>query len=315
MRFETRSFLVLVLALVVGLSMINFLSVAYVRTILEDSLEKDIDRIYRLYVMSPNTSLPDHIRIGRKPTPPEGFRVVRYTGKHFIFLKEDYLQERLKNFSVFLLMWEALLVMALVLIFHRVVVRYLRREQEAKDMMSILLLALTHRLGNFLSVQKVNLELIERSTASDRLKESVRRLERHYRRTLEVLEDLREGHGTDPVRVNLTSVIDKVVKSIPVPEGVTLKIRTSPAQVRVNPVYVEVLITSLVENAFRYARSKVYIKLCRGKKGPVFVVRNDIKAHSGGSGMGLQIVKFITKKIGAEVRFRIKDHFTAVVVF
>jgi signal transduction histidine kinase len=316
MRFETRALIVLTLALVLGLSMINFLSVAYLRLVLEDSLEREIDKVYRLYVLGSQTAIPDHIKVSGDPLPPEGFQVVRYTGKHFIFVREGYIQERLKNFSAFLLLWEALLVITLVVIFQRVVVRYLRREREVKDLTGILLLTLTHRIGNFLSVQRVNLELLERSPALDRLKESLRRLERHYRRTLDILEDLREGQGLEPVRIDLREAVERVLGSVPLREEVRVRLKLSKVHVNANPVYMEILLTSLIENALRYARTKVYIKLCRGKKNrPILVVRNDVRPHGGGSGMGLQIVKFITHKMGIEVRYRVKDHFTAVVRF
>lgn len=312
MRFETKALLLLVFALVVGLSAVNFLSVAYLKFVLQDSLEKEIDRVYRLYLLG-YSDLPDHIRVGEKPIPPEGFKVARYTGKHFIFLKEGYTEERLRDFSFFLLMWEAILVIVTVVLFQRVVVRYIRREQEVKDLMSILLLAITHRIGNFISAQKVNLELLEEDPVLDRLKESVRRLERDYRRTLEVLEELKEGHGTEPEVVDLKVLVERVIRSLPVPEGIELKLRLSQAKVRANPVYLEIMVSSLLENALRYANSVVHVRLCG--KGPLLVIRNDVRTHTGGSGMGLQIVKFVARRIGAEVRFRIRNRFTAVVVF
>ncbi len=315
MRFEVRTLAFLTVALVLGLSMINFLSVAYLRAVLEDSLEREVERVYRLYVLGQKEAVPEHLRVSRSPVPPDGFRVIRYTGKHFIFLKEGYLEERIKNFSVFLLMWEALLVMVLVVLFQRVVVRYLRRERDMRDLTSILLLTLTHRIGNFLSVQRVNLELLDRSPALDRLKESLRRLERHYRRTLDILEDLKEGQGTEPAKVDLKSALESVLRSVPVREDVRVRTRLYRVHVQTNPIYLEILLSSLIENAFRYARSRVYIKLCRDKGRPVLVVRNDVKAHTGGSGMGLQIVRFVSRKMGAEVRYRIKSHFTAVVRF
>ncbi|MDQ7038254.1 MAG: hypothetical protein Q9N26_03520 [Aquificota bacterium] len=315
MRFETRAFTVLVITLVIGLSMINFLSVLYLRLVLEESLEGEIDRVYRLYTLGSGVHVPDHLRISTNPVPPEGFRVVRYTGKHFIFLREGYLRDKLRNFSVFILMWEALLVMVLIVIFQRVVVRYVRREGEVKDITGILLLALTHRIGNFLSVQKVNLELLGGSPALERLKESVRRLERDYRKTLDFLEDLKEGHGLEPERIDLKEAVEKIVSSMPVREGVRVKLRLSRVYIYANPVYTDILLTSLIENALRYARTKVYIKVCGGTNRPVLVIRNDVRSHTGGSGMGLQIVRFITRRMGAQVRYRIKDHFTAVVRF
>ena len=315
MRFETKALAVIVVSLVIGLSMINFLSVLYLRLLTEDYLEREIDRVYRLYTLNAGVRVPEYLRISENPVPPEGFRVIRYTGKHFIFLREDYIRDRLRNFSVFILMWEALLVMALIVIFQRVVVRYMRREREIKDLTGILLLTLTHRIGNFLSVQRINLELLEKTPALERLKESVRRLERDYRKTLDILEDLKEGQGLEPERVDLKEAVERTVSSLPVREGVRVRMRLSRVYVHTNPVYMDILLSSLIENALRYAKTKVYIKVCEGENGPVLVIRNDIRSYDGGSGMGLQIVRFVTRKIGAEVRYRVKDHFTVVVRF
>lgn len=314
MRFETKAIAILTATLVVGLSAINFLSVVYLKMALEGTLEREIDMAYKLYVLN-RIEPPEYISIKESPTPPEGYRVAVYTGRHFIFVKEGHVEGRLKGLAISLLLWEVLLVTAVLILFRKVVINYIRREKEARDIMNILLLALTHRIGNFLSVQKVNLELLEDSPQVERLRESVKGLEEHYSRTLRVLELLGKGQGLEPVRVDIEAFLKKILRSFELPGGVKVRVRTSKAYARVNPVYLEILLTSLIENAFRYSKSRVYVRLCGGNGRPLLIVRNDVKEHRGGSGMGLQIVRFTADKMGAKVRFRVRDRFTAVVVF
>ncbi len=314
MRFETKAFTVLAVTLVVGLSVINFLSVVYLKIVLEEALNREVDMAYKLYALN-NLEPPEYIKIKESPTPPEGYRVAVYTGRHFIFVEEGYVQKKLKSFAVSLLIWEVLLVISVLILFRKVVINYIRREKEVKDIMNILLLAITHRIGNFISAQKINLELLEDSPAVNRLRESVKGLEEHYSRTLGILELLGKGQGLEPVRVDLEAFLRKVIRSLHIPEGVRVRVRTSKVYIKTNPVYLEILLTSLIENALKYARSRVYVRLCNGERRPLLIVRNDVREHSGGSGMGLQIVKFTAEKMGASVRFRVRDRFTAVVVF
>jgi len=90
MRFEYRILLLLSL---------NFLSLVYLRDLVEERVREEA-RIYsKLLLYNRTERLPEHIRISETPLPLRGYSLILYTGKHYIFVREDYVKSRLLVFS------------------------------------------------------------------------------------------------------------------------------------------------------------------------------------------------------------------------
>lgn len=313
MRYETKVFIAILLVVAVGLSIVNFLGLTYLRLALEEGLEREINYLKRLY---PQVGTPPHIVISEDPLPPEGFTVSAYTGKYFIFLKKDYVKDRLRGLAFLLLLWDAFLIISLSLLLRRTLLRYMGRERELKDLFHALLMTVTHRIGNFISVQKLNVELLGEDRRALRLRESLRKLEGDYTRLLETLLNIQRGGEVGKERLDIRSLVVSTLSGNRKEVRLILNLREG-VFVDMNPIYGEILIQSLLENALKYARSFVHVKLCRTKDDrPLLLIRNDRKSTAeGGSGMGLQIVNFLASKMGVRVSYRVRGCFTAIVEF
>ncbi len=317
MKFETKVLLSFIATIVAGFSIVNFLSVVYLKLLIDEQLNKEIKYIHKLYKFNPNIKLPEYILISREPNTPNGYEIIDYTGEYFIFVKKDHIQGKLKNFSLFLFLWESVFIVALVLTFYRVIWVYLKKEQNMKDMFRILLLAFTHRLGNFLSIQRINLELLEETKAVDRLKSNLKKLNTEYEKLLTSIVKIQEGSGLGKERINLRERISDIVDREVRGRDIRLILDLRDAYVSLNPLYTDILLSSLVENSFKYAQTYVHIKLCLSKKGkPVLIIRNDFRSvQEGGTGIGLQIVRFVSQKLGVSLRYKIKKTFTVILEF
>ncbi len=317
MRFEYRVLILLSLVIVGGFTFMNFVSLAYVKEVVEEHLRTQARTYSKLLLYNRAEKIPGYMRISETPTPVEDYSIILYTGKHYVFVRNDYVKEKITRFALSLLLWEAGLVVMILSLFYLTLIRNLRNEREVSDLMNVLLLSLTHKLGNFIASQKVNLELIEDSPPKERLRRSLVDLERSYHRTFTLLETLQRERNVREEKVDLKSIVEEAV-SHHTEQGRDLRFSSvkSVPPIRTNPVYVELLISLLLENAVKYSRRTVHVKLCRSRKGrPVLFIRNDIGSRSGGTGVGLQIVRFIADKIGAELRIRIRDRFTVVTTF
>ncbi len=317
MRFEYRILLLLSLVIACGFTFINFLSLVYLRDAVEEQLREEA-RIYsKLLLYNRTEKLPEHMRISETPLPLKGYSLILYTGKHYVFVREGYVRNRLLGYALSLFFWEAGLVIVLLSLFYLTLVRNLRTERELTDLLNVMLLSLTHRLGNFIASQKVNLQLLGESPPARRLRLSLEDLERSYHRTFNLLETLRREKNVREERVNMVEVVRSAFSTL---EGDGRKLRLDVPSgelfVRTNPVYIELLVSLLLENALKYSKSLVHVKLCRTKEGkPLLLIRNDVGERAGGSGIGLQIVRFIAQKLGADLRIRVRRSFTVLVVF
>lgn len=317
MRFEYRILLLLSLVIVCGFTFINFLSLVYLRDLVEERVREEA-RIYsKLLLYNRTERLPEHIRISETPLPLRGYSLILYTGKHYIFVREDYVKSRLLGYALSLFFWEAVLVIMLLSLFYLTLVRNLRTERELTDLLNVMLLSLTHKLGNFIASQKINLQLLGESPPAQRLRLSLEDLERSYHKSFTLLETLRRDRNVRKERVDVVEVVRNAFSTLGEEDR---KFRFDAPSgglfVKANPVYVELLISLLLENAFKYSRSLVHVKLCRTREGkPLLLIRNDVRDRTGGSGIGLQIVKFIAEKLEADLRIRVRRSFTVLIVF
>ncbi len=308
MSEERKYLLWLVLILVAGFTVINTLSVMALKISLENELYVTANALRRALITD-RTVLPYPFKISERPE--EGFIIVVYKDGFFILVDENYIPERLKNFATVLVLWEGVFILFILLLFRRTVLLYIKREKDIRYLLNLLLLALTHRLGNFLSVVKLNLELMEDSKPKERIISSTEKLEEDYKKAVEVLESLSKGYGLGSRIVNVKEVVEELLKGSDHRQDIRLMVKLEDTLVRANPIYLEILVGSVIENSLKYAISFVHIKLCGG----LLVVRNDFGSVKEGSGMGLKIARFAAQILGFDLRIKYRNRFTVFVNF
>jgi len=64
--------------------------------------------------------------------------------------------------------------------------------------------------------------------------------------------------------------------------------------VEVNPIDFEDLAYNLLSNAVKHSKSKIHVKICKGKSNVLIAVRNDrVEKEKEGMGLGMEIMKSI----------------------
>lgn len=91
-----------------------------------------------------------------------------------------------------------------------------------------------------------------------------------------------------------------------------LKLSLQDILVNLDRLAIETILFLIFDNAFKYSKNKIHIKLCH--KG--IAVRNDFAELGKGSGVGLQIVDYLAKKSGYALKYRAKgEHFLLTLKF
>jgi len=316
MKFETKILGLLVIALVVSFSVINATSVVYIRSIIEDSLINEAYLYSKLLLYNKDERYPDYFFISEEPLLKEDFKIIAYTGRHYVSVKNKYIEKKLSSYITFILFWEAGSIITLLLVFYYTNYRYLKKERTNKELLNLVLMALTHRLGNFLAVHKVNIELITQRKLQERLKRSISILENTYNSAIETMEALRSGQEEPREYINLPQVLLEIAVLYGDTTDKSVKLQVnSGISIKANSTYLRMLIDTLIDNAIKYSESRVYVRLLRYKGKNLLVVRNDIgeREISAGSGMGLRIAKYICEQLNFKIKIKTRKTFTVAV--
>lgn len=227
-------------------------------------------------------------------------------------LKREYVEERFQDYVKNVLLWEFLLVLSFMLILYKVIDRMTRQEREYRDFLELILLTISHKFGNFLAVQKGNIEILKLSNdpkALERLEKSYNYLQEDFHRVLESITQFKELSYSKE-KINIRELIEKSL-SLVSPE-VNLKLKLRDISINANRQMFENIVFPIIENAFKYSEGGVQIRL--GEK--YLAIRNKITSGEKGSGVGLKIAQALAKKQGFHLLSRGKgDYFIVLLKF
>ena len=214
---------------------------------------------------------------------------------HFSSLKEwGSAYDELSFFLTQLFLWELVLVLVVSYVFFQLLRRYKRHKEEAADFQSLLLQAVSHKLGNFLAAQRVDLELVRNSgsqSALARLEKGSSFLERDFRHIIRVIRDYRfeETEGED---LDLAAIARGALDQLHPEMDGKMRLRLRPAPLRGARQEVETAVFLLLENAARYSGSRVYLRSGQVEETSYLFIHNDVAATAAkGTGVGLSIVE------------------------
>jgi len=313
MRFELKVLVSFTLLVFVELSMINVYTLLILKEELESSLFKEIEALVN------KTS--DHLIVSPKPIEDTNFTLKTYLDDVFVYVKKGYLQERLRTLTISLLVWEFVVVVTVILLAYMLIRRFYSVEKDRRDFLNLLLLSITHRLGNFLAVQRVNLEILgrcENASAVERMLSQTDKLRKDFDRTVYFMERIQRDDEVSKEVVSVRPVLLETTEGYLEVYGRPLKVILHVEDLRIytNPDYFISVIDIVMENAVKYADSFVHIKSFVGRRHLCIAVRNDIGKTVEGRGVGVQIAKYIMGKLGGDLRIRIRGGFyTTVLIF
>ncbi len=217
-----------------------------------------------------------------------------------------------------LFIWETAIILTLILIFYKTIIKYIKKEEKIKKFLELMLLTITHKLGNFLSIYRVNIEILKERCnikALQRLENAYTIIEKDFSIATKTLKKLtvREKEIKD---INLKNKILEILSLF----GQSLKdkkmyLSLKDTRIKIDEEDLENIIFTVIENVVKYSKTKIHIKLCSTNGYIVVAVRNDFQDVSKGSGVGLRLVEFLIQQYKGELKTRAKKDFLTVLIF
>jgi len=289
---------------------LNVAAIALYKAELTERLQEQVDLHLELFRKGIRP-LPPYIILS--DVPVQGSSLLLYNpsfeGK-IVFVDASIFQRRLRDFSLSLFLWEAALVLGLSYVLYRLLGRYLKERERTRESLELLLLALSHRLGNMLAAQRVNIEILRERydpEVLDRLERSYHFIEGQFRETMELVRLLPKGEGED--LLDLREIVRKVLEPIGDQlEGKEVKVTLKSFSVKAPRTELEVAVQLLVENAIKYSEKWVKISGQKTKEGWELVIENDLASGvPSGSGLGLELARRLVKKFGGDIETAERD--------
>lgn len=216
--------------------------------------------------------------------------------------KGDFIEQKFQEYVKNLLLWQSLLVLSLMLVLYKVIYRMLKHEKNYKDFLELILLLISHKFGNFLASVRGNIEILKIShdrKALDRLEKSYNFLQEDFQKIQNSITHFKEISDTKE-KINLKEVIEKDLSLIAPLTKVILNLKD--ISITANRYAVENIVFSLIENAVKYSKSMIQIRLSKN----CLAIRNDIAETEHGSGVGLKITEALAKREGFKLNCRAK---------
>jgi signal transduction histidine kinase len=296
LSFQTKLFIIFALIIVLIFSVINFVTLYFFKEEQQRHFEETLSLYQKILEKDKNYPLPLHIK--------------RYGDE--LIIDQNYFDERFKKYSKTVLLWESLLVLVLMFLFYRILSILSKKEIEYEEFLKLLIFVISHKIGNFLSVMETNLEILKikpENRVIERIQNSCNILNEEITKTIQTVKKL-PSYKSKKQSVNLKDIVLEILKQFE-PKHI-LKLSLQDIFVNLDRVAIETILFLIFDNAFKYSKNKIHIKLCH--KG--IAVRNDFAELGKGSGVGLQIVEYLAKKSGYTLKYRAKgEHFLLTLKF
>jgi len=310
MKFKTKVIISVILSLVVGLSVLNFVSFTLLKKEVESRILKEVELYALLY--EKKEKLPPYIVISQGTILSENLKpVLKKNGKIF-WIDIRYPEKRLKKIALTFFLWETVLLLILSIVTTWILNNYLRKEREIKEYLKLFLLILTHKLGNFLSLQKVNLEILKQKCSEEKV---LQRMEEGYsvlkRDLFNILDKIKNfSTETSKKEVNIADIVNRILNNLPEATYKKFSLSLKPALFIIDPNDAESLVFFLIENALKYSQSAVKIRSGTFKGKSYLIICNNISNKTSfqkGKGLGLELVKLICKRYNLKLKIKSKE--------
>lgn len=308
MHVGTRVIILFIVIGVFGLFVFNIAIVSYFENNMAEVIADAVAPYAKMSESERRAHPLDFIVVSHQPlnrsdlVAVEGMQEGRY-----YYIRRPYIRQRLNSFGIIVFGLESALFLSLVLFTYVSVARFVRDIEGKERFLDLLLLSFNHKIGNFLSTLKLNVEILKTSPADndciDRIEQTCTRIEADVKRTLKM-------SATDYVNisevVNVAEVIDKMVYCF-APElsarHLTLDLHSVSTLMAYNDL--EDILYNLIDNAIRYSVTTISIRLRVVNRHVCLYIRNDIAPSAyKGTGLGKEITLRILHRYRADMRTR-----------
>ncbi len=217
---------------------------------------------------------------------------------------------RIRDFAVNLFLWELVSILSIVYLFLNLLSIHEKHKQETQVFLRIILQAVSHKFGNFLAGQKINLALFKefrKEEDLENLEMSLGVMESDLSQVLRLIENF-QAVSEAPEVVEISTLAAELLDEYSCIFGRRcVKFRASKVRIRFSCLKLRVILSILFENAFRYSARNVRCRVgVSGRKFYIFI-SNDLAPNPPGStGLGFHIIKDLIRKNGPELKVRKK---------
>lgn len=287
--------------LFVGLSAINIISISVYRHSLTAIFTHYLETEIKLKQYNRRHLLPEYIKVSSKPILNSNWMPYPQTinGKQ-VYVNWRPVYQEIKEFAFLLFLWEVVLVLALTFLFYKLLWVHLKEREENRNFLEMLLLAVSHKLGNFLAAQRLNLEILKEKYSL----KAVKRLEigystalKDFRHILRIIKNFKT-HLRKKEKINLKTLIEDILVAFKEElQKKSLKLHLVPTEIYAVKAEIETIFYILIENAVKYAQTVVFINLTPQNKTISFMIKNDINPMvPKGSGLGLNLAQRLARE-------------------
>ncbi|QWR76395.1 sensor histidine kinase [Candidatus Magnetomonas plexicatena] len=314
--------IVFIVVSVVWFSVLNFVSVTYFRKTLEGILLDKLSVTIRQYKQN-TACVPEYIVATDKHIPEKSLTLLTEESvngtRTYFYVKRIYFEDKIKDFAIIVFGIESSLFLSLILITYLIVSRFVRESENSGRFLNLLLLSFNHKIGNFLSILKVNIEILRENPcekrATERLFSTTEKIEADLKRTFKML---REKGKTVNENVNLRDCIFEATDFFALSETKTVfHLNVIPIIISSNSNDIGDVLYNLIDNAVKYSSGSVNIRLSADARFAYVFIRNELAVNSlRGTGLGLEITNNILKRCNGKLVSRQKgQHYIAYVRF
>ena len=217
----------------------------------------------------------------------------------------------LKNFAAKIIFWELILIISVGYIFHVVLTMYTKEKERHREFLEMLLLAVSHKFGNFLTTQRINLEMLREdgNPLTSRLIESCDNMNRDFDQIINTIK-LLGTHEHPKEKIRLKTLIEETILELTAgPPKKHIRMRMDDVTIVAPPSVLKIILYNLLENCIRYSKSRISIRLTVSRGQAILAIRNDIhkeKEKEKGRGMGIYIAEKLGTIYGIKMKYRKK---------
>ncbi len=301
---KTKILLYFTVALILGFFIINTVSFFYIKSYIDKNLSKDIEIFKRIYMYEDQSKLIPYLKVVDVNQNTDKNDVVGKVDGKYIVVDKSKLYTELIHFIISISLWEIFILFVILIIANHLVQITIDKEKELKGILEVFILALTHKIKNFLGIQRVNIEILKinfNEKALMRLEKAYLLMEKDFEILIQALKSLREFRDKRE-EIDLKTVLEEIIKELEsiYPEK-SIFIKLSNFKVKADKTDVKNIFFVILENAFKYSEKRIFITDSIEKNIYTIKVLNDISFQEKGSGVGLEIAKFLANKYNWEI--------------
>ncbi len=310
MRLELKFLVAVASIVVIGLTSLNIINFYFINKYIDTQLYIEGLKSYKLYKLG--EPIPDYIIISQNLIKEDtSYRLIDFIDGVFLYYKTSYKWKKLLRIFCLSLGAEILILAFSLILVHKLINMYSSQKEEFLKITELILLALSHKLGNALSSFKINLEILKSESKDnhiiERMLNQYKTLEEHFRILTAFLEmTIRSRFFTKKARINLKILIEDIVwELLNEDENKNVKVYGSGLfKLNANKSAINLALYLILENAFKYSKDYIRIKICNKS----ITVVNDVKPKKGGMGVGIAIAEKILDLYNLRLKYKHKGN-------